>query len=71
MNDLLGVISLGVGSLALLTGLGKVTHSVYRWMRRVEEALTYVEGEMRHNGGSTIRDAITRIDKRLDDFLER
>jgi len=34
-------------------------------MRRIEKAAIYVEQEMGFNGGSTIRDAVARIERRL------
>lgn len=38
---------------------------VIRWGRRIEKAVTLVEGNMVNNGGSTLRDAIDRIEARL------
>lgn len=38
---------------------------LYRWCRRMEDILVYVDQEMRRNGGSTMRDAIARIDRRV------
>lgn len=53
-----------VATLAASAGLGKLAFGFYRWTRRIEDSLAYVESEMRHNGGSTVRDAVTRIEHR-------
>jgi len=42
--------------------IGKTTHWFYKWAVRIEDSQKYVEGEMRLNGGATMRDAIARID---------
>lgn len=41
---------------------------VYRWARRIETAMTYVESNLKNNGGSSLRDAIDRIENRLTDL---
>lgn len=46
--------------------VGKSIHWVYRWAQRIDDSLSYIEGEMRFNGGSTMRDAVKRIEQRLD-----
>lgn len=46
--------------------IGKAAHWLYRWAQRIDESLSYIEGEMRFNGGSTMRDAVKRIESRLD-----
>lgn len=38
---------------------------VVKWARRIENAVTVVESNMLNNGGSSLRDAIDRIEKRL------
>lgn len=52
----------------VLTALGGVGHLVlviYRWARRMEKALLYVESEMQFNGGKTMRDSMRRIERQL------
>lgn len=47
---------------------------VYKWMRRIEKAMSHVEMNMNNNGGTSMRDAIDRIEKRLtlvEDHLTR
>lgn len=38
---------------------------VVRWARRLEKAVSTVEANMGNNGGSSLRDAIDRIEARL------
>lgn len=46
--------------------IGKAVLWVYRFSKRIEASISYIESEMRFNGGSTIRDAVGRIEGRLD-----
>jgi hypothetical protein len=39
---------------------------VIRWGRRIEKAVSFVEMNMTNNGGTSLRDAIDRIESRLD-----
>ena len=34
------------------------------WIRRIERWIEFIEGQMKSNGGSSVRDAVDRIDKR-------
>lgn len=52
-----------VGALGII--YRTVIHPVYKWMNRIEKAITHVEQNMNNNGGSSMRDAIDRIEKRL------
>ena len=45
--------------------IGKSVHWVYMFSKRIESSVNYIESEMRFNGGSTTRDAIGRIERRL------
>lgn len=42
-----------------------VVRPVYRWATRLEKAISHVEMNMKNNGGSSLRDAIDRIENRL------
>lgn len=53
------VVSLGV----IYRG---VVRPVYRWATRLEKAIVHVESNMKNNGGATMRDAIDRIENRLN-----
>lgn len=43
-----------------------VVRPVYRWATRLEKAITHVESHMNNNGGASMRDAIDRIENRLN-----
>jgi hypothetical protein len=43
-----------------------VVRPVYRWATRLEKAIVHVESNMKNNGGATMRDAIDRIENRLN-----
>lgn len=55
---------------AVLTAVGviwsKGVMPVYRFAKTVEKHVTFVETEMTSNGGSSLRDAITRIEQRVN-----
>ena len=55
-------IAIFVGAFTLAGIFTRIIHDIYRWARRIENAIGYVESEMRLNGGTTIRDAIHRIE---------
>jgi hypothetical protein len=42
-----------------------VVRPVYRWATRLEKAVAHVELNMKNNGGSSLRDAVDRIENRL------
>ena len=42
-----------------------VVRPVYRWATRLDKAIAHVEMNMKNNGGSSMRDAIDRIENRL------
>ena len=61
------VVSLGV----IYRG---VVRPVYRWATRLDKAIAHVEMNMKNNGGSSMRDAIDRIEQRLnrvEDFITK
>jgi hypothetical protein len=45
-----------------------VVRPVYRWATRLEKAISHVEMNMKNNGGSSLRDAIDRIENRLNNL---
>lgn len=42
-----------------------VVYPIFKWAQRLEHAVSHVEMNMKNNGGSSMRDAIDRIEKRL------
>ena len=51
-----------------------VVRPIYRWATRLEKAIVHVEMNMKNNGGSSMRDAIDRIETRLnrvEDFVTK
>lgn len=66
MNAAQWVITAGgvVGSLGVI--FHTAVRPVLRWGKRIEQAVTVVEQNMVNNGGSTLRDAVDRIELRLD-----
>lgn len=42
-----------------------VLYPIFKWGQRIEHAVSHVEMNMKNNGGSSMRDAIDRIEKRL------
>lgn len=51
-----------------------VVRPVYRWATRLDRAIAHVEMNMKNNGGSSMRDAIDRIEtrlNRLEDFVTK
>ncbi len=57
-----------VGALGII--FQTVVRPVVKWARRIESAVSVVEMNMSNNGGSSLRDAIDRIEQRLD-LLEK
>jgi hypothetical protein len=61
-----------VGSLGVI--YQTIIRPVYKWMHRIEKAMSHVEMNMNNNGGSSLRDAVDRIENRLtlvEDHLTR
>lgn len=51
-----------------------VVRPIYRWATRLDKAIAHVEMNMNNNGGSSMRDAIDRIEHRLnrvEDFITK
>jgi len=51
-----------------------VVRPLFRWAQRLDNAITTVEMNMKNNGGSSMRDAIDRIENRLtivEDYVTR
>lgn len=51
-----------------------VFYPIFKWGQRIEHAVSHVEMNMKNNGGSSMRDAIDRIEKRLttvEDYITK
>ena len=63
---------------AVVGSLGVIFHTlikpVVKWAKRLDKAVTTVESNMKNNGGSSMRDAIDRIENRitkLEDYVTK
>lgn len=51
-----------------------VVRPLFRWGKRLDNAITTVEMNMKNNGGSSLRDAIDRIENRMtkvEDYITK
>lgn len=71
MNLALSIVTIAVGGVTFLGAMAKLVSVVYSWGRRVERALTYVEHEMRHNGGESMKDHVVHIHQAIEAADER
>ena len=61
--QILGMVAAGVASLGVIhRGL---LLPMYRWAKRIEKAMGFVEEQMKPNHGSSLRDSLDRIENRL------
>lgn len=61
-----------VGSLGVI--FQTIIKPIFRWGRRLDKAVTIVEMNMKNNGGSSLRDAVDRIENRitkLEDYVTK
>jgi hypothetical protein len=59
------VLGLVAGGLVSVGVILRSVAAVYRWAKRIEGALRFVDEQMRPNGGSSLRDSLDRIENRL------
>lgn len=68
-------VSVSAGELAVIIGAtaiaARTAHGAYRFIRRLDDMQSLVMKELRPNGGSSLRDAITRIDERVKTLEHR
>ena len=61
--QVLGMVAAAVASLGVIhRGL---VLPAYRWAKRIEKDMRFVEEQMRPNSGSSLRDSLDRIENRL------
>ena len=61
-----------VGALGII--FRTLVRPVFRWAQRIEKAVSTVESNMNNNGGSSMRDAIDRIENRMtkvEDYITK
>jgi len=64
-------VVLGAGAVAAaLIPLGTVTSVVWRGVKRWDQRLAYIDEQMRHNGGGTLRDEVARCSRNIDRVAE-
>lgn len=62
-------VVLGAGAVAAaLIPIGRVVGGVWRGVRRWEQRLEFIDAQLRHNGGGTLRDEISRCNRNIDRF---
>lgn len=66
LESIAGQIILAGGALAALSRW--VIVPAWKGGRALSKAIHYVADEMKNNGGSTLRDAVDRIEKRLTEI---
>lgn len=60
--QILGVVA---GCLVSVGVILRSAVAVYKWARRIDSALGFVEEQMKPNSGSSLRDSLDRIENRL------
>lgn len=59
----LGMIAGAIVSLGVIHRA--VIYPVYKWARKLEATIDFVEEQMKPNSGSSVRDSLDRIENRL------
>lgn len=71
MTSALATIALSGAAVAALIAIGKAILGVYRAARRIESTFDLVEHELKPNSGSSLRDAVDRIEIKADNAVGR
>jgi hypothetical protein len=61
--DWLGMVAGAIVSIGIIHKA--VIYPVYKWARRLEKTMSFVEEQMKPNHGSSLRDSLDRIENRL------
>lgn len=59
----LGMVAGAIVSLGIIHKA--IVYPVYKWARRLEQTMVFVEEQMKPNSGSSMRDSLDRIENRL------
>ena len=73
--DIVSVLATVSGSIISIGVIYRgVVRPLFRWAQRLDKAITTVEMNMKNNGGSSLRDAIDRIENRMtkvEDYITK
>jgi len=73
--DIVSVLATIAGSIVSIGVIYRgVVRPIFRWAQRLDKAITTVEMHMNNNGGTSLRDAIDRIENRitkLEDYVTK
>ena len=73
--DIVSVLATIAGSIVSIGVIYRaVVRPIFRWAQRLDKAITTVEMHMKNNGGTSLRDAIDRIENRitkLEDYITK
>ena len=73
--DIVSVLAAISGSIISIGVIYRgVVRPLFRWAQRLDNAITTVEMNMKNNGGSSLRDAVDRIENRitrLEDYVTK
>lgn len=66
LTEWLGLIIAVVAAIEALRRFALLGVRLYRWAKRMERMIEYVDTELRHNGGNSLRDHVVNIVRRLE-----
>ena len=73
--DIVSVLATIAGSIVSIGVIYRsVVRPLFRWAQRLDNEITTVEMNMKNNGGSSLRDAVDRIENRitkLEDYVTK
>ena len=73
--EIVSVLATTAGSIISIGVIYRaVIRPIFRWAQRLDKAITTVEMHMNNNGGTSLRDAIDRIENRitrLEDYVTK
>ena len=73
--DIVSVLATIAGSIVSIGVIYRgVVRPIFRWAQRLDKAITTVEMHMNNNGGTSLRDAVDRIENRitkLEDYVTK
>ena len=74
----MGIVSVLASIAGSIVSIGVIyrgfVRPIFRWAQRLDKAITTVEMHMNNNGGTSLRDAIDRIENRMtkvEDYITK